>query len=361
MNYKEVLKKKGYYLIAEIGVNYYDIATEKNISIMEAAKLMIDEAKRAGIDAVKFQSYKAGKIASRFSPAYWDTNEEPTTSQYELFSKFDLFGQKEYQELADYCKEIDIDFLSTPFDFDSADYLDNMMDIYKISSSDLTNIPFITHIAKKNKPILLSTGASEAEEIDDALNAIYSTGNRDVTMMHCILEYPAPYEHSNLKRIRTLKARYPELTAGYSDHTKPTESMDVVKTAWLMGAEIIEKHFTLDKTLKGNDHYHAMDTEDAIRIIEGLEFIKRALGEGSLDYLESEKPARLNARRSIVAACDIQSGQKITREMLDFKRPGHGISPKYIDKVLGSTAAEDIKCDTAIQKNMLAESEEKGL
>jgi len=353
MSYKDILENKKYYLIAEIGVNYYDIAKVKNITIMQAAKLMIDEAKRAGIDAVKFQSYKADKIASKFSPAYWDTSEEPTTSQYELFQKFDLFGQNEYKELADYCKEIDIEFLSTPFDFDSADYLENMMDIYKISSSDITNLPFITHIAKKNKPILLSTGASNENEIDAALKAIYNTGNRDVALLHCVLEYPTPFEHSNLKRVIALKSRYPDVTIGYSDHTKPTECMDVAKTVWLFGAEIIEKHFTLDKTLKGNDHYHAMDPDDAIRLIEGLEFIKTTLGRNSLDYQESEEPARLNARRSIVAACDIRVGQKITRDMLEFKRPGHGISPADIDKVIGKEALKDIENDTVISLKSL--------
>ena len=153
------------FLIAEIGVNFYDIAEKENISDMDAAKLMIDEAKACGVDAVKFQSYKAETIASRNSPAYWDLSEEPTTSQFELFKKFDKFGADEYRELASYCKEVGIMFLSTPFDFESVDYLDEFMDIYKISSSDLTNIPFIKYIASKNKPILLSTGASTLKEI----------------------------------------------------------------------------------------------------------------------------------------------------------------------------------------------------
>ena len=145
------------FLIAEIGVNFYDIAKKEGISDMDAAKLMIDEAKKCGVDAVKFQSYKAETIASRNSPAYWDLSEEPTTSQFELFKKFDKFGVEEYRQLADYCKNVGIMFLSTPFDFASVDYLDDFMDIYKISSSDLTNIPFIKYIASTNKPILLST------------------------------------------------------------------------------------------------------------------------------------------------------------------------------------------------------------
>ena len=160
------------FLIAEIGVNYYDIAKKENISNMDAAKLMVKEAKDAGCNAVKFQSYKANTIASKNSPAYWDTNEEPTTSQYELFKKFDSFGEEEYREIADYCNEIGIMFLSTPFDFDSIDYLDEFMDVYKISSSDLTNIPFIRKIAEKGKDIIISTGASNLDEIKLAIDTI---------------------------------------------------------------------------------------------------------------------------------------------------------------------------------------------
>lgn len=148
-----IFQKKPF-LIAEIGVNYYDIAQKEDISNMDAAKLMIKEAKLAGADAVKFQSYKADTIASKNSPSYWDTGEEPTTSQYELFKKFDSFGKEEYIELAKYCNELGILFLSTPFDFDSIEYLDEIMDTYKISSSDLTNIPFIRAIAKKNRNLL---------------------------------------------------------------------------------------------------------------------------------------------------------------------------------------------------------------
>ena len=159
-------------LIAEIGVNYYDIATKLSITPLEAAKKMIHEAKEAGIHAVKFQTYKAGTLAAKASPSYWDTSEEPTTSQYELFKKFDSFGEEEYRELKAYADAEGIEFLSTAFDFESADYLDELMEVYKISSSDLSNLPFIEHQAKKNKPILLSVGASELAEIEAAVDSI---------------------------------------------------------------------------------------------------------------------------------------------------------------------------------------------
>lgn len=353
MNIKEKVNKKGYYLIAEIGVNYYDIAEKEGISVIDAAKLMIDEASNVGIDAVKFQSYKAEKIASKYSPSYWDTSEESTTSQYELFKKFDNFGIKEYEELADYCKDKSIDFLSTPFDFDSADYLERLMDVYKISSSDITNIPFIKHISKKLKPVLLSTGASNINEIKEAVNTIKSEGVSDITVMHCVLEYPTPYDHANLDMIMSLKKEFPENMIGYSDHTKPDECMDVIKTAWFLGATIIEKHFTLDKTLKGNDHYHAMDCNDARKIIDGLEFIKKIKGSESKECLESENISRMNARRSIVANVNISKGTVITEEMVTFKRPGIGISPADLDNVLGKKAAIDINEDSILQYDML--------
>ena len=164
------IKKHEFVLIAEIGVNYYDIAKKLHVPLLDAAKAMILAACNAGIDAVKFQSYKADTLASVNSPAYWDTSEEKTKSQYELFKKFDVFGEQEYQHLAEYSQQIGIEFCSTPFDFDSADYLDKMMDFYKISSSDLTNLPFVAYIAKKNKPILLSVGASNVDEIETTVN-----------------------------------------------------------------------------------------------------------------------------------------------------------------------------------------------
>ena len=265
------LRKGEFVLIAEIGVNYYDIAAKEGTTPMEAAKKMIKEAKEAGIHAVKFQTYKAGTLAAKASPYYWDITEEPTRSQYELFQKFDNFGEAEYTELKNYSDECGIEFLSTAFDFDSADYLDKLMDVYKISSSDLSNIPFIEYQAKKNKPILLSVGASNEDEIENALAAIRRNNDQPVVLLHCVLEYPTPLEDANLLKIATLKERFPDVYIGYSDHTKPTEDCDVIKTAYNLGAVLVEKHYTLDKTLKGNDHYHAMDPEDAVKILKAIE------------------------------------------------------------------------------------------
>ena len=340
-------------LIGEVGVNYYDIAREMGISPMDAAKLMVKRAAQSGMHAVKFQTYKAETLAAKASPYYWDINEEPTRSQYELFRKFDSFGETEYRELAAYCEEVGIEFLSTPFDFDSADYLCDLMNVYKISSSDLSNLPFIAHMAKKNKPIILSIGASDEDEIRQAVDTIRKYNNQPLILLHCVLEYPTPYEHANLAKIASLKATFPEAITGYSDHTKPDRCFDVIKTAHLLGAVVVEKHYTLDKTLKGNDHYHAMDDVDAKAILEGIEFVDTLCGSGELRCLDSEAKARQNARRSIVSACDIKAGTVITEGMLTFKRPGTGISPTLINEVIGKTAAYDIADDTILERSML--------
>ena len=348
------LKQGQFVLIAEIGVNYYDIAQKLNISLLEAAKLMVLSAKNAGIHAVKFQTYKAENLASKHSPSYWDTNEEPTNSQFELFKKFDKFGENEYKELSIMCNKIGIEFLSTPFDFDSVDYLNEYMSVYKISSSDLNNLSFIEYIAKKNKPVILSTGASELKEIEHTVALIQQYNNKPLILLHCVLEYPTPYSHANLLKIKSLKKTFPNTIIGYSDHTKPDVSYDVIKTAYLLGANIVEKHFTLDKKLSGNDHYHAMDVEDAKCILEGIEFIEKLKGTGELRCLDSEQVARKNARRSIVAAIDIPIGTKITREMLTFKRPGIGMTADRVNEVINATTRVYIHQDELINEDMLS-------
>jgi len=349
----ERLGKGEFVLIAEIGVNYYDIATKLNISLMEAAKFMVLSAKNAGIHAVKFQTYKAGTLAAKKSPSYWDTSEEPTTSQYELFQKFDHFGEAEYKELHSFCERIGIEFCSTPFDVDSADYLNPLMNVYKISSSDLSNLPFIEYMAKKNKPIILSIGASNEDEIHKAVKTIEKYNNKKITLLHCVLEYPTPYEHANLAKIRTLKEKFPQCYIGYSDHTKPDAGSDVIKTAYLLGAQVVEKHFTLDKKLVGNDHYHAMDPHDAEEILKAVAYVQKLSGQGELSCLETEAAARKNARRSLVAVCAIAKGMVITRHMLTFKRPGTGISPSEIEQVIGRKAAIDIPEDEILTQDMI--------
>ena len=192
------IKSGEFTLIAEIGVNYYDIAVQHGISNMDAAKLMCREAADAGIHAVKFQTYKAEILAAAESPSYWDTREESITSQRELFKEFDSFGETEYREIAEYCEKIGIDFCSIAFDFASADCLESMMDVYKVSSSDLTNHPFIEYQAKKGKQMIVSVGAAELDEMRAAVEVIRRVNDQPLVLCHCVLEYPTPYPDAKL-------------------------------------------------------------------------------------------------------------------------------------------------------------------
>lgn len=341
------------YLIAEVGVNFYDTARAEGITPLEAAKLYILEAKNGGADAVKFQSYKADTIVSKNSPAYWDLSKESTPTQHGLFQKHDHFGKEDYQSLCDYSKELGIDFMSTPFDFDSADYLDTMIDIYKISSSDLSNIPFIRHIAKKGKPIYISTGAAYISEVEEAVRAIKEEGCNDICLLHCVLSYPTKNEDANLNMIKHLKTIFPDVKIGYSDHTMPDKTMTILTTAYLFGAEIIEKHFTLDKTLKGNDHYHAMDTSDLKVAVENFKLLEVIGGQYNKTVLECERVPRREARRSLVLTRDIKKGEVIKPEDIMLKRPGTGINPKHLEIVVGRTVNRDLEEDTVLTWEMI--------
>lgn len=341
------------YLIAEVGVNFYDTAEVLNITPLEAAKLYIDKAKDAGVDAVKFQSYKADTIVSKNSPAYWDLSKEPTKTQHALFQKHDSFNEKDFVELCKHCKEVGVDFMSTPFDYASADYLEPLVDIYKISSSDLSNIPFIRHIAKKHKPIFLSTGASYLSEIETAVRAIYEEGCTDLCLLHCVLSYPCKEEDANLSVISTLKETFPEITIGYSDHVAPDDNMTVISTAYLLGADVIEKHFTLDKTLKGNDHYHSGDPEDFKKIVKNLKLIDTILGNPEITVLDCEMIPRREARRSLVLTRDMKAGEVISASDLMPKRPGTGVSPEYVNIVIGRQVKTDLEEDTVLTWDMI--------
>lgn len=341
------------YLIAEMGVNFYDTAKALSISPIDAAKKYIDKAAEAGIDCAKFQSYKASTIVSKNSPAYWDTTKEPTKTQYELFLKHDSFGEKEYQELCDYTHSKGMDFTSTPFDYASADYLENMVDFYKISSSDLSNIPFIRHIGSKGKPVYISVGASYLSEIDKAVRTLKESGCKDIVVLHCVLSYPTAPENANLRIIETLKKTFPDVKVGFSDHVAPDDTMMTLATAYMLGAEVIEKHFTLDKTLPGNDHYHAGDPEDFKKAIANFKWIDTILGTGEKTVLECEKIPRREARRSLVLTRDMKEGEIIRNEDLMPKRPGTGISPEFAEIVVGRKASQDLKEDTILTWDMI--------
>ncbi|MBA46241.1 MAG: acetylneuraminic acid synthetase [Euryarchaeota archaeon] len=331
------------YIIAEAGVNHE--------GSLEIAKKLINDASEGGADAIKFQTYRASMLASKDSPSYWDTTKEPTKSQFELFSKHDKFWKKEFEELKIHCDSAGIEFLSTPFDIISAEFLNDLMPVFKISSSDLTNKPFIQNICSYNKPIILSTGASSIHEIDDALKWVSAFGNK-IALLHCILNYPTEDSNANLGMILDLKKQFPENVIGYSDHTLPNE-MRNIEIAVLYGARIIEKHFTHDKALIGNDHYHAMDMGDLKKLGSKLSYLKKITGSTRKEFLPSEIISRKNARRSLVAAKTIKKGEQISLEDLTWKRPAAGISPSKIEEVVGCYATREISEDEVIKQKMI--------
>lgn len=341
------------YLIAEMGVNFYDTARVKGISPLDAAKLYIDKASEVGIDCAKFQSYKASTIVSKNSPAYWDMEKEPTKTQYELFLKHDSFGEEEYRELSNYTHSKGMDFTSTPFDYASADYLKDMVDFYKISSSDLSNIPFIKHIGGKGKPVYMSVGAAYLSEVDVAVRTLKEAGCKDIVLFHCVLSYPTNPKDANLRVIETLKKDFSDIRVGFSDHVAPDETMMTLATAYLLGAEVIEKHFTLDKTLPGNDHYHAGDPDDFKKAIANFKWIDTVLGSDEKTVLDCELIPRREARRSLVLTRDLKAGEVIKFEDLMPKRPGTGISPEFVEIVVGRKPVKDLKEDTILTWDMI--------
>lgn len=341
------------YVIAEMGVNFYDTAKELNITPLEAAKMYIDKAAEAGIDCAKFQSYKAGTIVSKNSPAYWDTTKEPTKTQYELFLKHDSFGESEYRELCDYTHSKGMDFTSTPFDYASSDYLEDMVDFYKISSSDLSNLPFIKHIGTKEKPVYMSVGAAYLSEVDVAVRTLKEAGCKDIVIFHCVLSYPTNPKDANLRIIETIKKNFPDVRVGFSDHVAPDDTMMTLAVAYMLGAEVIEKHFTLDKKLPGNDHYHSGDPEDFKKAISNFKWIDTVLGSAEKTVLDCELVPRREARRSLVLTRDMRAGEVIKEQDLMPKRPGTGISPEFSEIVVGRKVVRDLEEDTILTWDMV--------
>jgi len=332
------------YIIAEAGVNHE--------GSMDIAKRLIDEAAEGGAHAIKFQTYKAETIASKDSPYYWDITKEPTLSQFELFKKYDNFWKKEYEALKVYCDKAGIEFMSTPFDVESATFLNDLMSVFKISSSDITNLPFIEYQCSFGKPIILSTGASYLWEVQQAVEIIEKFGNK-LCLMHCVLNYPTMDENANLGMIKDLIKHFPQVVPGYSDHTLPNQ-MDICKTAVLLGASVIEKHFTHDKTLPGNDHYHAMDKQDLKHFNGVMDELFLSLGSFKITSIAGEEKARQNARRSLVAIKNIEQGETISKNHLTWKRPAHGISPRFITDLIGKKALRGITEDEVLQWNMFS-------
>lgn len=323
------------FIIAEAGVNH-------NGDINQAKRL-IDIAKEAGVDAVKFQTFKAEELVSRRSPKA--KHIEGEESVFEMTKSLEL-GKEDFKQIAEYATRKDIIFLSTPSGEWSTNLLYDLgVPAYKIASGDITNIPLLKYIAKKGLPIIMSTGMANLGEIEDALDAIYSTGNEQVILLHCVASYPTPLEEVNLRVIDTLKQAF-QLPVGFSDHTTSTI---VPVAAAALGASVIEKHFTLDKNLPGPDHKASANPDELKRILEGIRELEVLLGSPIKRCTKSEEETKVAFRRSIVAKTDISKGTRITRDMLAIKRPGTGIPPKFLDIVVSRNAKKDIKSEEVIE------------
>lgn len=330
-------------IIAEAGVNH-------NGSI-EMAKQLVLKAKEAGVDYIKFQTFKASKLVTKTAKQaeYQQKNiGKEGDSQYQMLKKLEL-SPEEHQILIDYCNELGIKFFSTAFDFDSIEYLHSLnLGLWKIPSGEVTNYPFLKRIATYNEKTILSTGMCDMQDVRNAVEALYKNGlsKKNLILLHCNTEYPTPFEDVNLKAMNTLHKEF-GVEVGYSDHTK---GIEVPIAAVALGATVIEKHFTLDRTLPGPDHKASLEPDELKAMVSAIRNIEKAVGgDGTKHVSESEKKNIAIARKSIVAACDIKAGDTFTEENLTVKRPGNGISPMRWEEVIGTKAKRDFSEDDLIE------------
>ena len=321
---KVIGERQPVFIVAEAGINH-------NRSL-EQAKELVKRAKESGADAVKFQTFKAESLCRQGSKVF------------ELFKSLEL-SRDEWARIAETAQSSGIIFFSTPFDEESTELLDSLgVPAFKVASGDLTFLPFLKYIARRGKPIVLSTGMSTLSEIDEALNTIYSEGNKNVVLLHCVSSYPASIKDVNLKAINTLEQVF-KLPVGFSDHTVGA----VISIAAVsLGAKVIEKHFTLDKSLPGPDHKLSLDPDEFKEMVANIRIVEQALGDGVKAPRESEAEGIRAWRRSLTAKVYIPAGTTITQDMLKTARPATGIEPKFINIVIGRTAKEHIQEDEAL-------------
>lgn len=327
------------FIIAEAGVNH-------NGSI-ELAKKLIDAASEAGADAVKFQTFKAAKLLSKNAQKaeYQKQTTGADESQFDMIQKLELDYDR-HRELMEYCKSKNIMFLSSAFDLESIDLLEDLgLELYKIPSGEIENVPYLKKIAALNKKVILSTGMCNLSDIEFALDVLSENGAKDIVVLHCNTEYPTPMEDVNLNAMLTIKEAY-KVEVGYSDHTL---GIEVPIAAVAKGAKVIEKHFTLDKTMEGPDHRASLEPEELAQMVRAIRNIEKALGSGIKKPSPSESKNKEIARKSIVAARMIQNGEILSEENITLKRPGTGISPKMWDKVIGTCAIRDFNEDELIE------------
>lgn len=328
------------FVIAEAGVNH-------NGSI-ELAKKLIDVASESGADAVKFQTFKAENLVSKNAQKadYQKQTTDKNESQFDMIKKLEL-DVNTHKELMAYCKSKNIMFLSTPFDHDSIDLLSDLeLEIFKIPSGEITNLPYLRHIGKLDKKVILSTGMTDIGEIEDALDVLIAAGTKkeNITVLHANTMYPTPMEDVNLKAMVTIGNTF-DIAFGYSDHTLGIE-VDIAAVA--MGACCIEKHFTLDCKMEGPDHKASLEPDELKAMVKAIRNIELALGSSIKKPSKSEIPNMKIARKSIVAKVDIKKGELLSEDNLTIKRPGNGINPMRWDEIVGSIATKDYKEDELI-------------
>ena len=330
-------------IIAEAGVNHN--------GSLEIAKKLVDKAVEAGVDIIKFQTFKAEKLVSKSAKQaeYQKKNigNAADDSQYNMLKKLEL-SEQDHQELVDYCKKKGIQFWSTAFDLDSIDYLHTLnLGLWKIPSGEITNYPYIKKIAQYHQPVILSTGMCEMDDISGVMNVLLNNGVRrnQITILHCNTEYPTPYEDVNLLAMQQIRQDF-QVEVGYSDHTK---GIEVPIAAVALGATVIEKHFTLDRNMEGPDHKASIEPDELKAMVSAIRNIEKALGSGKKTVSDSERKNIAIARKSIVAACPIKKGDILTEGNLTVKRPGTGISPMRWEEIIGQKAKKDFSEDELIE------------
>lgn len=323
------------FIIAEAGVNH-----NGDIGL---AKKLVDVAADAGVNAVKFQTWKTELLVTKDAKMadYQVENTQQEETQYEMLKRLEL-SYNDFSELKVYCDTKGITFMSTPDEEQSASFLDGLQEIFKIGSGELTNTPFLRHIASFNKPVILSTGMGYLSEVEHAIMTLQDAGLalNQITVLHATTDYPTASEDVNLRAMLTIENAFPGIEVGYSDHTL---GIEVPVAAVAMGAKVIEKHFTLDKTMEGPDHKASLEPSELKQMVEAIRNIEVALGTGWKVPTPTEQSNRSVVRKSIVAAKVISAGELITADMLEIKRPGNGISPTRWDEVLGSVAKKDYR------------------
>lgn len=328
----------GVYIIAEAGVNHN--------GRFELACKLVDAAKDAGVDCIKFQTFKSSLLVSHNAQkADYQKDTTGEGSQVDMLKKLEL-SYEEFLALKDYCDKVGICFLSTPFDFDSIAFLNSIdMPFWKVPSGEVTNYPYLVALAKTGKPVVMSTGMCEMNEIQAAIDALRENGTKDIKLLHCNTEYPTPFEDVNLRAMATMREAF-GLEVGYSDHTK---GIEVPVAAVALGATVIEKHFTLNRNMEGPDHKASLEPDELAKMVSSIRNIERALGKGDKTPSPSEKKNITVARKSIVAAKHIKAGEIFTAENITVKRPGTGISPMKWNDVLGAKAVRDFEEDELIE------------